>query len=196
MKKVSYLVAVALTSTVLFSCEEAEKEVEEKIEKEVIIEKEMDEEDLVEEINADSIAMSIDDYRVNIEENIGEGLEISSEAMRPKVKQKWNKIHFYTMDGIVVRIKTYPYAEVSKRTEEFYLKDGNLVLAVIEDNGEGTRGKDNESIDKMYYFQNGEMIKEVNGEEKEEYAIKQSDAEELLSEVKEYMEAYSSKGEM
>ncbi len=197
MKKVSYLVFAALTTTALFSCGESENEAVEKIEKEVIIEKEMDdEEDLIEEINTDSIAMSIDDYRLSIEESIGAGVEISNEGMRPKVKQKWSKIHFYTMEGNVVRIKTYPYEEVSKRTEEFYLKDGNLVLAVIEDNGEGTRGKDNESIDKMYYYANDKMIKEVNGEEKEEYAIKQSDAEELLSEVKEYMEAYSSKGAM
>tara|TARA_B100000508_G_scaffold60116_1_gene46730 strand:- start:10707 stop:11291 length:585 start_codon:yes stop_codon:yes gene_type:complete len=193
MKKVTYIVAVALTSTILFSCaEKAQKE--EKIEKEVIIEKEISEEDVMaKEINVDSIASSIDEYRVNIEENIGDGEEISTAEMRAKVKQKWSKIHFYMMDGNIVRIKTYPHAEVSTRTEEFYLKDGNLVLAVIEDNGEGERGKAKESIDKMYYYLDGGMIKEVNGEEKAEYAIKQSDAEELLSEVKEYLEAYKAK---
>ena len=66
-------------------------------------------------------------------------------------------------------------------------------MAVIEDNGAGERGKAKEEIDKLYYYHNGEFLKEVNKETKSEYAIKKSDAEELLSEVKEYLEIYTNR---
>lgn len=201
MKKVSYLVAVALTTTLLFSCGQAEEKSEDAVDQQVEnTENEENEEEEMEisepVLNVDSVAMAIDTYRGEVEANIGEGVEVSTEDMRAKVKQKWSKIHFYTMDGNVVRIKTYPHENVSSRTEEFYIMDGGLVLAVIEDDGEGERGKDSESIDKMYYYHNGEMIKEINAEEKGEYSVKQSDAEELLSEVKEYMEAYNENAAM
>lgn len=199
MKKLSYLVVVVLTSTLLFSCGQAEEAKEKAAEKEIKEKENVQEEEMnatKPSLNTDSVATSIDGYRTTVEENIGEGVEVSTHEMREKVKQKWSKIHFYTIGGNVVRIKTYPHENVSERTEEFYLKDGDLVLAVTEDNGEGERGKENENIDKMYYYHAGEMIKEINGEEKAEYSVKQSDAEELLSEVREYMEAYKEKESM
>jgi hypothetical protein len=197
MKKLTYFVAVALISTLLFSCGQAEEETE--VSKENTDNQKTEEEtkeDMEPALNVDSLTNMVDSYRNEVEENIGEGVEISTENMRSKIQQKWSKIHFYTMEGNVVRIKTYPHENVSKRTEEFYLKEGNLVLSVIEDNGEGERGKVDEAIDKMYYYHNEEMIKEVNGEESTEYSIKQSDAEELLAEVKEYMNAYSNQTKM
>jgi hypothetical protein len=201
MKKITHVVAVVLTSTLLFSCGQADEKTEDVVEEqaqntEVLQENEEEIEDNIPLVNTDSLVNAIDSYRGEIEANVGEGTEVSTEDMRAKIKQKWDKIHFYTMEGNVVRIKTYPYENVSKRTEEFYLKDGNLVLSVIEDNGAGERGKGNESIDKIYYYHNDEMIKEVNGEERAEYSIKQSDAEELLSEVKEYLDAYNDKSKM
>ena len=113
-----------------------------------------------EEIEA--LIKEIDEQRNTIEENLGEATVLKTDSLRAKIKQKWSKIDYYSNQaGAVVRIKTYPYAEVSKRTEELYPADSSLILAVIEDNGEGERGKEKESIDKMYYFNGGEMIKEI-----------------------------------
>ena len=94
-------------------------------------------------------------------------------------------------DNQVVKVKTYPYTEISKRTEEFYTNEDGLVLAVIEDNGDGEKGKPNDEIDKMYYFDSGNLIKEVSSQKEDEHSIKASDAEELLSEFNEYIEIYN-----
>ena len=147
MKKVSYLITVVLATSILFSCGSTEEKITE--EENVNIEKtasnpEMNKDSEEEEepiVNLDSLVTSIDNYRKMVEEKTLEGEEISTENMRAKVRQKWSEMDFYTMDGIVVRIKTYPHENISKRTEEFYLMNGNLVLSVIEDNGEGERGK-------------------------------------------------------
>lgn len=113
------------------------------------------------------------------------GEEISTENMRAKVKQKWSKIHVYrNAAGEVVRIKTYPYAEISARTEEFYFQGGNLVLAAVEDNG---LAEGEENFDKLYYYKDGEPIHEVKGNDEPEYSIKESDAEELMQEANEYL---------
>lgn len=63
-------------------------------------------------------------------------------------------------------------------------------MAVIEDNGSGERGKVAETIDKMYYFHNEEVILEKSNELEKEYSIRNSDAEELLKEVNEYLEIF------
>lgn len=143
-------------------------------------------------INTDSIVTTIDASRKAIEEKLGEPIVIETAKLREKIKQKWQKIHFYTVDNKVVRIKTYPYTNISQRTEEFYLDNGAPILFVIEDNGAGERGKTGEQIDKMYYFSNGKLIKEVSSGKETEYSIKESDAEELLSELNEYLEIFAS----
>lgn len=135
-------------------------------------------------------AAAIDQKRSEIESSLSEPTVLSTAALKEKIKQKWEKIHFYTANDKVVRIKTYPYGNISTRTEEFYLENGILILAVVEDNGEGERGKSADQIDKMYYFQNNQIVKEVRGQE-EEYSVKDSDAEELLAELKEYMDIYA-----
>lgn len=111
---------------------------------------------------------------------------LSTDSLRSKIKQKWSQIHFYSENGMVKRIKTYPHVAVSDRTEEFYFENGALVLAVIEDNG-NAEGEE-ENIDKMYFYQNGELIGEENSANEKEYAIKSSDAEELLQEAMEYLD--------
>lgn len=140
--------------------------------------------------DVESIIASIDSHRIIVENEIDNPLEITSDALREKTKQKWGKIHFYVKDGAVVRIKTYPHETVSERTEEFYLMDNQLVLAVIEDHGLGERGKEQEEIDKLYYFDNEEVIKEISSDKESEFGVKNSDGEELLSEVKEYLKVY------
>ncbi len=113
--------------------------------------------------------------------------------MREKINQKWAKFHFYKQGDEVVRIKAYPYAP-SKRTEEYYLQAGDLALAVIEDDGTGPKGKSLDQLDKIYYFKNGEMIKEVNNTNEEEYTVNKSDAEELIQEVNEYLSILKNQG--
>ncbi len=116
--------------------------------------------------------------------------EISTSGLREKTKQKWSKIHFYVQNDVVIKVKTYPYSEISKRTEEFYANKDGLALVVIEDDGEGSKGKPKNELDKMYYFNNGKPIKELNKEAESEYTIKTSDAEELLAEYEEYLDIY------
>jgi hypothetical protein len=198
MKKITpFLLAAGILSAV--ACNQSqESEKDAKVQTETKVEKVQKDPKATEKIEAqtleattiDSLVSLIDDKRREIESTIGEGISLSTENMRAKVKQKWEKLHFYTLNDQLVRIKTYPYAEISKRTEEFYLQDGELILAVIEDNGEGERGKSNENIDKLYYFYKGNPLKEVHVNEKAEYTIKNLDFEELQAEVKEYVEAY------
>lgn len=133
-------------------------------------------------------------HRSDIEARLGElnKREVSTETMRAKVRQKWSAIHYYADAAQVVRVKTYPHEAVSKRTEEFYFMDGQLVLVVIEDDGTGERGKAEADVDKMYYFADGKVVKETSKGTEKEYAIKDSDGEELLQEANEYLDAYAS----
>lgn len=177
---------VIAAATILVSCSQPKTETtnEALTEKTTTLEVE-------EELDIDALVTIIDDKRADIESNAGEATEVSTESLKAKIKQKWSKLDFYTKDDVVVRVKTYPHAAVSKRTEEFYLDNGNLILAVVEDNGEGERGKSAEQIDKMYYYYNNEVIKEVRGENEAEYSIKDGDAEELLAELKEYLDIFA-----
>lgn len=180
------LVSISFFS-LLFSCSNDSKhEPKELIVEEKIIEVEEEKPTL----NIDELVKSIDEERASIESQLGEPMEISTSELKEKIKQKWSKIEFYTIDDKVSRIKTYPYPGISKRTEEFYLKDRALILAVIEDNGSGDRGKSKEEIDKMYYFHDNELIYEMNELTEKEYSIRESDAEELFSEVSEYLNIY------
>lgn len=143
------------------------------------------------ELNIDSLVSVIDAMRAEIESAIKEPLSVETTNLREKIKQKWSKIHFYTVNGELARIKTYPHEGISKRTEEFYVSGGELVLVTIEDDGSGEKGKSKDALDKMYYFHQGEMIAEAESVEEVEYSIRESDAEELLSEFNEYMNIYS-----
>lgn len=141
-----------------------------------------------EEVNTESI----DRKRKEIENLELTPVEITSGGLREKIRQKWSKIHFYVQDGNVVKIKTYPYETISKRTEEFYTDGNSLILVVIEDNGEGEKGKEKDQLDKMYYFKNENLVKELSNNQETEHRYRNSDAEELLAEYKEYLEIYTS----
>ena len=181
--------AVVLFAAVSSCNQPAEKATEETAPAvvEEVIEVEVEEE----VIDADSIVTAIDEARAEIEANLGEPVAVATKELKEKIKQKWEKIHFYLMDGQVIRVKTYPYENISARTEEFYLMNGELALAVIEDNGAGERGKTAEQIDKLYYFYNGEAVKKVGAENEKEYSVKDGDAEELMAELKEYLDIYA-----
>jgi len=51
---------------------------------------------------------------------------------------------------------------ISERTEEFYLMDGKLVFAFIQDIGPKHEGKDTGEPGKEFYFDNRKLIKYVN----------------------------------
>lgn len=137
-------------------------------------------------LNVDSIISSIDEYRASLEAELPEAIVLYTDSLRAKIKQKWQKIHFYANDEQLQRIKTYPYSEISERTEEFYIKNGELIMVAIEDKDGEQRGKPKSEIDKLYYFHKGQVIKELKKDEKAEYSIRQSDGEELYAEFKEY----------
>jgi hypothetical protein len=149
------------------------------------------------DVNVDPMVQLIDQTRAQIESNLGQPTEVSTAKLKEKIKQKWSKIHFYTQNGQVVRIKAYPYDQISKRTEEFYLQGDKLILALIQDDGisgkeeNGETGEKAETINKMYYFQGDELIKEIKQANEEEHSIKNSDAEELIQEVNEYLEIFA-----
>ena len=143
------------------------------------------------EVDLRSLIKSIDNTRDAIEKHTGDPIVMTTESLREKIKQKWEKIHFYTIEGQLVRVKTYPHATITDRTEEFYLDNEELILVVIEDNGLGDRGKSKDQLDRLYYFQNGELVMEQNRENDPEYTMRASDAEELLTELMEYMEIYA-----
>lgn len=140
--------------------------------------------------NNETSVENIDKIRTEIESLQNKPIELTTYNLREKIKQKWMKIHFYIENDVVVKVKTYPYPEISKRTEEFYANKDGLLLVIIEDNGDSEKGKDKNQIDKMYYFNNNKLIKEISKEKDSEYTIKESDAEELLSEFNEYLDIY------
>lgn len=184
MKISKLIIAIAIPFTILSCAEKQEVKPTETPETKTT---EVEETIEVSVINTDSIVATIDSKRETIELNLATPVELSTATLREKIKQKWEKIHFYTVDGKVVRIKTYSYASISKRTEEFYFDNEMLILAVIEDDGSAPKGKKIEEMSKAYYFQNNEMIRELKSETKVENTVKDSDAEELLSEANEYL---------
>ncbi len=181
--KTKNLLLIALAGF-LFSCQNAPETTTEK-ETETIIEEEK------EVIDKEKLIQEIDAYRREIESKKLEAKELSTADLRSKISQKWSKIHFYMMDDQLVRVKTYPHASISERTEEFYAKDGNLVSAVIEDTGTQDSIPSEDNFNKVYYFQNGEFVTEINKTSEKEYKIKDSEAEELLQEFNEYKELSS-----
>lgn len=188
MKKVSLPIFIALIAVGVACTQTAEKtnEPDSVVATEEVVEAEEP------TINVEEEVVAVNKLRGEIEEKVAniEPLEMSTQDMRAQVAQKWNMLHVYAVDGEVIRIKTYPHDAVSKRTEEFYLDNGELRLAVIEDNGTGDRGKKEADINKMYYFLDGKVIKEINNSDEGETAIRNSDGERLIQECNEYLAAY------
>lgn len=184
--KLLFLLPLAL---LVFACAEPKEEVpaeEPKTEDTVIKEEKTD--------HTQSIA-KIDGYRDVIENKIEEleKKEISLENSRAQVKQKWAAMHAYMMDDNIVRIKMYPHENISKRSEEFYYMDGELVLVFIEDEGSNKKGKDDSRMGKTYWFHNGELINEENKTGEQELTTQDADSERLLQEAKEFYEIAQNK---
>ena len=143
-------------------------------------------------LNADSLVKLIDDERARIEDNLKsmQRKTLPTKDLRAQIKQKWSKIDFYTENGQVVRIKSYPYEKISQRTEEFYFQKGKLILAFIEDEGLKSKGKAKDRFGKSYYYYGDEQIKEDNPTSEKEMTIRHSDSERLLQEAREYLDLF------
>lgn len=176
-----HLPTFVLLTVILFSC----NSVQEKTAEESTAETKN-----TQSVNTDSLVQVINQKKTEIENGLGEAMSVSTAELREKIKQKWEKIHFYTKDNQVVRIKTYPYTKISARTEEFYLDNGRLILAVIEDKGDAPKGEALDQLDKVYYFHEDAPIFKKHKESEGEYSVRNSDGEELLTEVKEYLEIF------
>jgi hypothetical protein len=182
-----YSIAIIAASLFFVQCGEGELVEEtatEETSSEEVVEEVVEEEA---EVNVDSLVNAIQSSRSAIESDIAdlEKLELPTGGLRPQISQKWSAIHFYSRDGELVRIKTYPY-DHSNRSEEFYLENGALVLAAIEDEGADKVGPSEEFTGKLYYYHNDHVIHETNDTEEDEGTIRESDAERLLQECAEY----------
>ena len=119
--------------------------------------------------------------------------EVSTAKLNERIKQKWSKIHFYSENGELVRVKTYPHPGISTRTEEFYYQDGDLIFAYIEDDGtteDETGGAHQDG--KEYYYHKGQFVEEKNMSGEKEYSIRHSDEERLEAEATEYQDIFNS----
>ena len=143
----------------------------------------------VENVDNSSLVSEINQLKNKIEADKSKlkKVEISTKDLRSQIKQKWSKIHFYLEGDNVVRIKTYPYEQISERTEEFYFNNSKLIFAIIKDDGNKNQGEDEKTKSKMYYFNDGKLVKEINNSEEEEHEIRRSDSERLLQEADEYL---------
>ena len=142
------------------------------------------------QLDTNLLINTIDNKRVEIENQLDQvdRIVIESDSLRAKISQKWDRIHYYLIDGKVVRIKTYPHEGISTRTEEFYFNEGDLILVTIEDEGLGKRGKEKGVIDKMFYFYDGLFLTEYSTSKEREFKVKESESQELFQEAGEYLE--------
>lgn len=142
------------------------------------------------QLDTNLLINTIDNKRLEIENQLDQidRVVIETDSLRAKIRQKWARIHYYLIDGKVVRIKTYPHVGISTRTEEFYFNEGDLILVTVEDDGLGKRGKEKGMIDKMFYFHDGLFLTEYSSSKEREYQIKESESQELLQEAGEYLE--------
>lgn len=138
-------------------------------------------------VNTDEVVAKISKYREAGEKKLVDNsfkrktLELKTSAANEDTKQKWEKVDGYYDGDKLVRIQTYPHKGISERTEEFYVMDGKLVFAFIQDKGPKHEGKDTGEPGKEFYFDNGKLIKYNNtsGEK-----VKDEDAEKKMYEAK------------
>jgi hypothetical protein len=147
-------------------------------------------------VNVDEIVTKISTYRADGEKKLNEKKFTKKEIVlkdtkaREDTKQKWEKVDAYFEGDKLVRIQMYPHKGISERTEEFYVKEGKLLFAFIQD-GEKHEGQDMGEAGKEFYFDNDKLIKYVNtsGEKSnDEAAEKKMYESKLPVEVKEIME--------
>jgi hypothetical protein len=190
MKNTKIILGLLTLTICLASCINSTENAESNDEMQQDTSQQMIQEDSSENTDPEISLEEIDQLRSDIENSKTEAIEISTTNLREKIKQKWSKIHFYVENDVVVKIKTYPYSQISKRTEEFYASEEGLRLVVIEDNGDEPKGKSKNEIDRMYYFNNDMLIGELKKGEEQDYENNKSVSERLISEFQDYMTIY------
>jgi hypothetical protein len=147
-------------------------------------------------VNVDEIVTKISTFRAAGERKMNEKSLTKKEVIlkdskaTEDTKQKWEKVEGYFDGGKLLRLQVYPHKGISTRTEEFYIMDGKMVFAFIQD-GEKHEGQDMGEPGKEFYFDNDKLVKYVNssGEKAaDEVAEKKMYESKLPVEVKELIE--------
>lgn len=118
-------------------------------------------------VNTDEIVSKITKYRSDGEIKLNEKkftkkeVSLKGANVKENIKQKWEKVDAYYEGGNIIRLQFYPHKGESNRTEEFYLMNGKLVFAFIQDS-EKHEGHDTGEPGKEFYFDNDKLIKYVN----------------------------------
>ncbi len=117
-------------------------------------------------------------------------VKFDNDKIKENIKQKWEKMDVYYDGDKVIRIQTYPHAGSSERNEEFYIMDGKLVFAFIQDK-EKHEGKDMGEPGKEFYFDKDKLIKYENRTDEKSTNLEEEMRKyesNLISEVNDYME--------
>jgi hypothetical protein len=148
-------------------------------------------------VNTDEIVAKISKYRAEGEKKLVDKtfkkktVVLNKTDAKERTKQKWENVDAYYDGDKLVRLQTNPHKGISERTEEFYVMDGKLVFAFIQDIGPKNEGKDTGEPGKELYFDNGKLIKYSNttgGEKKDEDAEMKMYESKLPIEVSELIE--------
>lgn len=110
-----------------------------------------------------SEALAIQGYVDQIELEFRDKYQKKEVALTPELlkgitEAAWEKLHAYTDQGAVKRIKLYPGAGATK-VEEFYFRDGQLVYVSDEPTG-------SEQAREQYFFANGQLIAAIESDGK------------------------------
>jgi hypothetical protein len=138
-------------------------------------------------VNTDELVAKIQKYRTEGEEKLNKKsltkkeITLKGDNIKENIKQKWEKMDAYFDGDKVIRLQLYPHKGISERTEEFYVKDGMLVFAFIQDIGPKHEGKDAGEPGKEFYFDNDKLIKMVNTTKEE---VKNTEEEKKMYESK------------
>lgn len=78
---------------------------------------------------------------------------LNPDALVKVTDEKWTKINTYSDGQKLERLKVYPLAG-SRKTEEFYYDNNQLVLVFVEPTGAGKTGHHANATGTKYYFDN------------------------------------------
>src|SRR5215211_1013564 len=115
--------------------------------------------------SVDQTIAKIKQYREAGEEKLRDNkftrqeIPLTGPNVKESIKQKWEKMDAYYEGNKLIRLQVYPRNGSSGRTEDFYLMDGKLVFAFIQDTGPKNEGRDIGQPGKELYFDNGKLIK-------------------------------------
>lgn len=147
-------------------------------------------------VNNDEAINKIKKFREDGEKKLLENkftrkvINFSGENIKENIKQKWEKMDVYYDGDKVVRIQTYPHKGTTERNEEFYIMDGKLAFAFIQDR-EKHEGKDMGEPGKEFYFDKDKLIKYENRTDEKsanlEEEMKKYEAN-LVSEANDYLQ--------